>query len=380
MELNNNMLPKSIQEELEKKLKELNVPEEIKKKIREKVIEAYEKSKVEPGEAVGIIAAQSIGEPSTQTILRAFHWVGMAEFQVTLGLPRLIEILDAKKKTKFPMMRIYIKKEYQTPEKLKELALKIKELRLEELMKEISINLLENTIEVYLDKNKLDKYKITFGETIKGIRKSFRSGSIKDYSEKELKIVIKPRKEKPSFKDLYVLKQKIKDIVVRGIKGIKDALPIYDDKEGEYVILTYGTNLKEVLKLEEVDETRTISSDIHEVEKVLGIEAARNLIIQEIKRVLEEQGLEVDIRHIMLFADLMTWYGTVKGVTRYGLMKDKPSVLSRAAFEIPIHHFIYASIIEEKDEMKGVLENVMANQIAPLGTGIVKLAWKEENK
>ncbi len=375
------MLPKSIQEELEKKLKELNVPEEVKEEIRRRVIELYEKSKIEPGEAVGIVAAQSIGEPSTQTILRAFHWVGMAEFQVTLGLPRLIEILDAKKKPKFPMMRIYLKEPYKNdPEKIKEVALKIKELRLEELMREVTINLLDNTIEVYLDPEKLNKNKITFEEVVKGIRKSFRSGSIKDYSEKELKIVIKPRKEKPTLKDLYQLKQKVKDIVVRGIKGIKDVLPIYDDKEGEYVILTYGTNLKEVLKLEEVDETRTISNDIHEVAKVLGIEAARNLIIQEIKRVLEEQGLEVDIRHIMLFADLMTWSGTVKGVTRYGIVKDKPSVLSRAAFETPIKHFLIASIIEEKDEMKGVLENVMANQIAPLGTGIVKLAWKEENK
>jgi DNA-directed RNA polymerase subunit A" len=113
----------------------------------------------------------------------------------------------------------------------------------------------------------------------------------------------------------------------------------YDSKNDEWFIVTEGTNLEAVLQLEEVDPKRTYSNDLHEVEEVLGIEAARSLVAQEIKRVLDEQGLDVDTRHMYLVADAMTWSGRLKPIGRHG----------------------------------GVVENIIAGKYVPVGTGIVRL-------
>jgi len=125
-----------------------------------------------------------------------------------------------------------------------------------------------------------------------------------------------------------------------------------------------------------VDHKRTITNDIHEIEKVLGIEAARAAIINEIMKVLEDQGLDVDIRHILLIADMMTRTGRVRQVGRHGVSGEKPSVLARAAFEVTVKHLLEGAARGEIDELKGITENVIVGQIIPLGTGIVELYMK----
>lgn len=145
-------------------------------------------------------------------------------------------------------------------------------------------------------------------------------------------------------------------------------LPI--KQEGEFVILTTGSNLKKVFEIPEVDDTRTISNSVKEIEDVLGIEAAREAIINEALSVIKQQGLEVDIRHLMLIADLMTVTGTIKGVTRSGITSEKESVLARASFETPLRHIMNASLIGEEDYLNSVIENVLLNQPVPLGTGL----------
>jgi len=176
------------------------------------------------------------------------------------------------------------------------------------------------------------------------------------------------------IKELYNLKEKIKAIKVGGIKGIKQVLPV---KRGEeYIVLTAGTNLKDVLSLNEVDTTRTVSNDLYETFEVLGIEATRQLIIDEVYKVIESQGLNVNIRHIMLVADIMCANGQVKGITRYGVVSEKASVLARASFETPIKHLINAALEGEVDHLSSVVENVMINQPVPLGTGLPGLVTK----
>ncbi len=170
------------------------------------------------------------------------------------------------------------------------------------------------------------------------------------------------------------MKEKLRKVKVRGLKGIKQVLPV---KRGEeYIVLTSGTNLKDVLELPDVDVVRTFSNDIHEVYAVLGVEAARQAIINEVYRVIEAQGLNIDIRHIMLVADIMTANGNVKGITRYGVVSDKASVLARASFETPIKHLINAALEGEIDNLTSVVENVMINQPVPLGTGLPNLITK----
>jgi DNA-directed RNA polymerase subunit A" len=161
---------------------------------------------------------------------------------------------------------------------------------------------------------------------------------------------------------------------VSGIKGITQVLPV--KRDDEFVVVTAGTNLKDVLKYEGVDTFNTITNDFYEIEKLFGIEAARQAIINEMERVVESQGLDVDIRHIMLVADIMTVGGQVKGVTRYGVVSEKSSVLARASFETPIKHLINAALVGEDDKLTSIVENVMLNQPIPVGTGLPGLKMK----
>ena len=149
-------------------------------------------------------------------------------------------------------------------------------------------------------------------------------------------------------------------------------------REEEFVIITAGSNLADVLQLEEADAYRTTTNNIFEIEQVLGIEAARQAIINEIFKVIESQGLNVDVRHIMLVSDTMCVSGTLKGITRYGVVSDKSSVLARASFETPIKHIINAALVGEVDNLNSVVENVMINQHIPIGTGLPSLTVKPQ--
>ena len=212
--------------------------------------------------------------------------------------------------------------------------------------------------------------------TIKDLAKLLKTKSKGFVIEEKEDALIFTQKSKSAddLKALYSLKEKIKLIKVKGIKGIKQVLPV---KRGEeYIVLTSGKNLKDVLELSEVDHSRTFSNDLREVYAVLGIEAARQAIINEVYKVIESQGLNIDIRHIMLVADIMCANGVVKGITRYGVVSEKASVLARASFETPIKHLINAALEGEIDKLTSVVENVMINQPVPLGTGLPGLVTK----
>lgn len=362
------ILPNSIIEELKLTLKE--VSEKKLQKILDKIVSEYESLLAEPGEAVGLVAAESIGEPGTQMTLNTFHFAGVAEMNITMGLPRIIEILDARKDLTTPSMEIYLKPPYSKGEDIRKIALFIKETKLKDIVYEFVINFATLTIRIELDPKKLRELGLTKKQVINII-----SSKVKGYSVKLLQneniIVLRPTTKDKGIMDLYKTKEKIKEIIVKGIKGIKDVLPI--KKNGEYVIVTAGSNLKEVLKLKEVDKTKTITNDIYEIAEILGIEAARQAIINEVYKVIETQGLNVDIRHLMLVADTMCVTGKIKGITRYGVVSEKASVLARASFETPIRHIVEAALVGEVDNLNAVVENVMINQPIPLGTGLPKL-------
>ena len=135
-----------------------------------------------------------------------------------------------------------------------------------------------------------------------------------------------------------------------------------------------------MLQLPEADAYKTTTNNIFEIEQVLGIEAARQAIINEVFKVIESQGLNVDVRHIMLVADTMCISGSVKGITRYGVVSEKASVLARASFETPIKHIINAALVGEVDELNSVVENVMINQPVPVGTGLPDLVTRVKAK
>ncbi|MEM5766412.1 MAG: DNA-directed RNA polymerase subunit A'' [Candidatus Aenigmatarchaeota archaeon] len=361
-------LPKILIDEVEKTAKELKLSQEKKEKLLETVKKNFLKLMFEPGEAVGIIAAQSISEPATQMTMRTYHFAGSAGIKVTYGLPRLVEIFDAKKELETPVMEIYLKREFNNMESARDLAESIVEKRISNIVKGVSINLNENSIEIDVE----DLRKL--GKIAKLIKESFPEVRVK---ERTKTIVVSPKKES-DIKELQALREKILNLHFEGIKDIKNAIV---RREGEdWLINTLGSNLEEVLKMEEVDGTRTITNDIHETFKVLGIEAARNVIIKESIKTLQEQGLNVDIRHITLVGDIMTSTGRIQSIGRYGVAGSQTSILARAAFEETVKHLVRASIRNEVDEFKGIFENVMIGQVIPSGTGMIELIAKFEEE
>lgn len=293
---------------------------------------------------------------------------------VTLGLPRIIEVLDGRKNIKTPAMEIYLKAPYSKGKDIKEFALSIKETKLSNIVLEFSISLLDSEIEVKLDKEKMKSLGLTNANVVSSMGKQVKGFSVKDNKDS---ILLRSRSKEESLNEIYKAKEKLKDIHVKGVKGISQVLPV---KRGEeYIIVTAGSNLSEVLQLEGVDAFRTSTNNIFEIKEVLGVEAARQAIIDEVFKVIENQGFNIDIRHIMLVADTMCVSGDVKGITRYGVVSEKASVLARASFETPLKHVINAALIGEVDHLNSVVENVMLNQAVPIGTGVPDLIMKQNN-
>ena len=365
-------IPKKLLDDLEKEAIKFKLTKVQIQKALEELEKEYLDSKINPGEAIGMITAESFGEPGTQMILRTFHFSGVAEVNVTLGLPRLIEILDARKEIKTPTMKIYLKKEYnKDPKKVKKIATSIKEVSFDKLMKQISINLVKRQIEIVLDKNMMGNLKITEDYILKTLKELLKNREIKRLKEF---LVIKSKTKDEGMMDLYKMKEKIKDMCISGVKKISQVMPIKE--KNEFVMITAGSNLKEILEIKEVDGTRTTTNNIFEVAKILGIEAARQAIINEALSVISDQGLDIDIRHIMFIADMMTNTSSIKGITRSGITGEKESVLAKASFETPIKYIINAALIGEEDNLNSVIENVILNQPVPVGTGLPDLVAK----
>src|SRR3990167_893259 len=251
-----------------------NIPKGISdtklKKIMEAVHLEYKNARVTPGESVGIIAAESIGEPGTQMTLNTFHFAGVAEMNVTLGLPRIIEILDGRKELETPAMEIYLKQPYSKGKDIKEFALNLKETKLGELALEFSISIVDSEIEIKLDREKMKRFDITSAQVLAAVSKQIKGFNVKDNKDS---IVLRSKSKEESINQVYKAKESVKDVHLKGVKGIDQVLPV---KRGdEYIIMTSGSNLSEVLQLEGVDAFRTTTNNIFEIEKILGIEAAR---------------------------------------------------------------------------------------------------------
>ncbi len=331
------------------------------------ISEKHTSGKVAPGEAIGVVTAQSFGEASTQMVLNVFRSAGVAEMQVTQGLPRIIEILDARKLPKTPSMEIYLDKEHNNEKDARVVAEKIKEVKLKEIVSEIGIDFGSKKIKIGVDGKDLRAAHINLEKVVEVL-------GVKGFSVKKLSDGLVLDMAKEDFKFIYKTKEKIKEVILTGVKKISQVLVVKRGKD--YVILTAGSNLKDILAFRGVDSDRVLSNDIHEVANVLGIEAARQLIINEINKMISSQGLAVDGKHSMLVSDTMVNSGVVKGITRMGIISDKSSILARASFETPVKQFVQATKTGKKDRLASVIENIILNQPVPVGTGLPGLLVK----
>ena len=372
-------LPRRLKDEVYRVIDEKGIDDvDTASRIAERVERRYIDTRVDPLDPVGTVSAQSIGEPGTQMTMNTFHYAGVAEIDVTQGLPRLIELVDARKTPDTPMMTVHLEDEYaEDREHAHEVVWKIEATRILALG-DVSTNVADMLVRIDLNEETLDERWPTVD------RVEEVTGEIASTIESKLGVdtvtpeptVIEFGPDEPSYRGLLQLVEELRDVVFKGIDDVSRVVirkESVDDGE-EFVLYTEGSAFGKVLDIEGVDASRTTCNNIHEIYRQLGVEAAREAIIEETMNTLEEQGLgDVNIRHLMLVADIMTNPGTIESIGRHGISGDKDSVLARAAFEVTVNHLLDAAIHGEVDDLNGVTENVIVGKPIKLGTGDVTL-------
>lgn len=331
----------------------------------------YRKAQIVPGDAVGAIAAMSIGEPGTQMTLKTFHFAGVASMNITQGVPRLKEIINYTKEISTPvifakllqqndLMAARIVKGRIEKTKLSEIVTYIKEVMSNKgcfLKVKLNLNLIDDL-----------KLEIKIGQVKEAILRTKKIG-LKEkniFIESSTKLRIEPQdtSRENMFFAMQIIKKKLADVVVVGIDKIVRAVINKVDKktpesEESYILAIEGKGLQEVMLTPGIDHKRCISNDINEIEKTLGIEAARSTIINEIKVTMSAHGIVVDPRHLQLVSDLMTFKGRVLGLQRFGMVKMKDSVLKHSSFEKTndiLFDSAFHSIVEN---VQGVSESII---------------------
>jgi len=371
----NGIPPKPVYE-LVTRIRAASVKEKYLKRICELCCEKFKRNLVDPHESVGIVAAQSIGEPGTQMTMRTFHYAGVAEINVTLGLPRLIEIVDARKLPSTPMMEIHLRKDLDlSMPAIKTLVNNIQFTSMSDVADvEVEPSRMQMTVS-FREKEmvKRDISQEDLRKKVKESQKKMRESQLTDDGIGPIVIGFAGAK-KVNYKSLLTLSDNLRKVKVKGMDEVKRVIIRHEGDE--YVLYTEGSSLKRVLELPEIDIARSTTNNIMEICEVLGVEAARRSIFEEARKTLSEQGLTVDARHLMLVSDVMTVGGTVRAIGRHGVSGEKSSVLARAAFEITANHLLTAGITGELEPLAGVAENIIIGQPITLGTGAVELIYR----
>ncbi|WP_340100162.1 DNA-directed RNA polymerase subunit A'' [Salinibaculum salinum] len=370
-------LPRRLKDEVYSTLEDRDASLNQVEDIVQGVEAEYLDTRVDPLDPVGTVSAQSIGEPGTQMTMNTFHYAGVAEIDVTQGLPRLIELVDARKEPDTPMMTVHLEDEFaENRERAHEVVWNIEATKILQLG-DVSTNVADMQVRVSLNEDTLLERWPTVDDPIEiaeEIADTIESKLGVETRRQDLVIAFGP--EEPSYRDLLQLVEDLSDIVFKGIEDISRVVIRKEetDEGEEFVLYTEGSDFGTVLGIEGVDASRTSCNNIHEIYRNLGVEAAREAIIEETMNTLEEQGLDdVNIRHLMLVSDIMTNEGTIESIGRHGISGSKDSVLARAAFEVTVNHLLDAAVHGEVDALDGVTENVIVGKPIKLGTGDVNL-------
>nr|CAD2195630.1 unnamed protein product [Meloidogyne enterolobii] len=342
---------------------------------------------VEPGTAVGAVAATSIGEPSTQMTLKTFHFAGVASMNITQGVPRIKEIINAVRSISTPIITVSLSNDKD--EKLaKRVKARIERTTLGEVSEYVEQIFLPDDMFVLVKLNVRRIRELQLEVTPDSIIQSICSARLPIPSIKSSQvrtvgksiILVRPVDTGKCSMAMYMhyLKYYLPTVPIKGIPGVTRCVINADDKKGEsFQLFVEGSSFKEVLALNEVNGIKTRFNNAIIIAEVLGIEAARGSIISEILNTMSEHGIELDRRHVMLLADLMTYRGEVLGITRNGLVKMKESVLLLASFERTIDHLYEAAFFGQRDRIVGVSECIIMGVPIGIGTGMFKLLQKQ---
>lgn len=402
----------SAESDLVDKLQKISMP--MIEKFLELCLSKYIKARVEPGTAVGAIGAHSIGEPGTQMTLKTFHFAGVASMNVTLGVPRIKEIINASKLISTPIMKAVLVNDrderaarvvkgriektlledvaYYIEDVYKEnqayLQVKVDLDTIEKLQLELTIDQIANAIVssklkiptssvAVLGKSKVQVLVSEMG--LQNGKIAGRSAAVKEIAS----LVNRDPKEKARlqrnalFYKMEQLKRQLTKVVVKGLPEVSRAvINVRDDGCKELLVEGYG--LKEVMATDGVISSKTRTNHVIEILHVLGIEAARSSIIGEIDYTMGSHGMNVDPRHLQLLGDVMTYKGEVLGITRFGLAKMRDSVLQLASFEKTTDHLFDAAFYMKMDKVEGVSERIILGQTMNIGTGSFELSVKNK--
>lgn len=352
-------------------------------KFLNKITSKYKRSVIEPGTAVGALCAQSIGEPGTQMTLKTFHFAGVASMNITQGVPRIKEIINASSTISTPIITSY------TEEYKEEAAIAVKG-RLE---KTVLYTIIQQIAEIQMGARYL--YMIELNEVIIKLLKlpqinvhllhdrlicaklPISPTQINIMSKNIIGIEVDDNNKHSMFRVMQILRNTIRSIVVTGLDKISRVVVKENKEKQEFQLVIEGQDLLGVMACRGTNARRTKSNDVLQVEKVLGIEAARTTIINEVQTTMGHHGMQIDKRHLMLLADVMTYKGKVYGITRFGLEKVKESSLMLASFEKTADHLFDASFFGQCEKIDGVSECIITGVPMKVGTGVFDLMYSK---
>ena len=364
----------------------------------DRCVRKYGAKRAAPGSAVGAVGAQSIGEPGTQMTLKTFHFAGVASMNITLGVPRIKEIINAAKNISTPIITAALARDDDV------VAARIVKGRVEktslgEVCKYVHVVLHPQAcyLEVRLDPDVIRALQLDV--TAKTVRHALLAASKLKLKPNRVLIAggdalhvlppddvgtkstyaaahaAGPAAHRRALFHLQALRTAVPSVIVQGIPSVSRA--VINDLGGDekkFNLVVEGTNLRAVMGVEGVDGTRTTTNHVMEAERTLGIEAARSCIIKEINDTMKAHGMSIDARHSMLLADVMTYKGEVLGITRFGMAKMKDSVLMLASFEKTTDHLFDAALRGRVDTIDGVSECIIMGIPMPVGTGAFRLS------
>lgn len=403
VEISENVCSK-IKNNIRKQLEKIKIHPSILPELTREIEKNYQQTLITPGEAVGILTAQSIGERQTQLTLNSFHFSGQMINTVVTGVPRLAELLNATKKPKNVATFIHLDPAYggsslevsQMRDLInhKLVQLYLKNLVIDIQMKEESV-LKEDpwysyfishhsfiypsqnkVIRLCLDKKILYHYRIPLSLVAEKIEENY-TDAVCSFSPDVLGIVDVWLNisgiEKVAVFVHHVVLPCLHHILICGIEGIQQYY-IENSTHSKYIQAS-GYQLPQLFTLPMVDTTKTFSNHMWEIYEMLGIEAVAEFLFQEFVNVISVDSY-INHRHINLMVDVMCFSGGISSISRYGVLKNQTGPLSKSSFEESLHCFTSAGMFGEKESMNGVSASIMVGKIIKSGTGVCDLLYK----
>jgi len=366
---------KKTREQFREQLRDIKLVPKKFEEFKAVIEERYRKSKICPGESVGVVCAQSIGQMNTQMTLNSFHHAGISEAAMTAGVPKFQELLSATKNPKIVNSSVYfIHRPRSLDEIISACAGKLKGLSLKDVT--LSWNQVEENIQFEFDWKTLYRYGVYPSDVVVRLRRAFE----------DIKVCI----ELPSPCPILIVSPIINDntidiveymneivipnllpVVVSGIPGVKDIFyeKIVLPDEEEWFARTVGSNFNNIMLMQSVDTERTTSNNIWDIYNRMGIEAARESLRREFSSIMGG----INSAHTDILIDRMTFSGTVNSISRYTLKGEDSSVLGKASFEESLENFIQASIAGTFEPATGNSASIVCGKKCRSGTGFVSL-------